>query len=84
MIYVGEDFVAWFGPKARLNVFHPDLIKEILSNKFGHYEKFSSHPLIMQLIGQGLVGLQAEKWVQHRRFINPSFHMDLLKVKNYN
>jgi PHYB activation tagged suppressor 1 len=75
----GEDFVAWFGPKARLNVCHPDHIKEILSNKFGHYEKFSSHPLAMQLIGQGLVGLKGEKWVQHRRIINPAFHMDLLK-----
>nr|ATG29999.1 CYP866A17 [Taxus chinensis] len=75
----GQDFIFWFGPQARLFVPHPELIKEILSTKFGNYTKIRSNPLASQLISQGLVGLTGEKWAQHRRIINPAFHMDLLK-----
>jgi len=75
----GEDFIFWFGPKAILNVPQPELIKEILSNKFGHYEKLSGNPLVRKWIGLGLAGLEGEKWVQHRKIVGPAFHLDLLK-----
>jgi len=75
----GKDFIYWVGSQPKLSVPHPELIKEILSNKFGHYEDISSNPLLKQLVGQGLVGLKGEKWVQHRRIINPAFHLDFLK-----
>ncbi|XP_059069037.1 cytochrome P450 CYP72A616-like isoform X2 [Cryptomeria japonica] len=68
-----------FGPNAMLVVPHPELIKEILSTKFGNYPKPPANPLGRQLLGKGLVGLKGEKWAQHRRIINPAFHMDLLK-----
>ncbi|GLJ51713.1 hypothetical protein SUGI_1099070 [Cryptomeria japonica] len=79
----GQDFIFWFGPNPRLVVPHPELIKEILSTKFGNYPKPPDNPLSRQLVGQGLVGLKGEKWAQHRRFINPAFHMDLLKVRHW-
>ncbi|XP_057870247.2 cytochrome P450 734A1 [Cryptomeria japonica] len=75
----GEDFIYWFGPRARLVVPHPELIKEICSTKIGNYTKILGNPLSRQLVGQGLVGLAGEKWAQHRKIINPAFHMDLLK-----
>ncbi|XP_059069195.1 cytochrome P450 CYP72A616-like [Cryptomeria japonica] len=75
----GQDFIYWFGPNARLIVPHPELIKEILSTKFGNYPKPPSNPLGRQMLGKGLVGLKGEKWAQRRRIINPAFHMDLLK-----
>uniref|UniRef100_A0A0D6QRY3 Cytochrome P450 n=1 Tax=Araucaria cunninghamii TaxID=56994 RepID=A0A0D6QRY3_ARACU len=76
----GQDFIHWIGCRARINVPHPELIKEIMLNKFGHYEKVhSNNPLARQLVGQGLVGLRGEKWAQHRRTINPAFRMELLK-----
>lgn len=80
--YIGKDYIFWFGSHARLVVPHPELIKEILSTKFGNYPKFPINPLARQLVGQGLVGLKGEKWAQHRKIINPAFHMDLLKVRN--
>lgn len=75
----GEQFIFWFGPKATLTVPHPELIKEILSNKFEHYEKGSGNPIARQMIGHGLAGLNGEKWVQHRKILAPAFHLDLLK-----
>ncbi|XP_059068906.1 cytochrome P450 734A1-like [Cryptomeria japonica] len=75
----GQDFLFWFGPHARLVAPHPELIKEICFTKFGNYTKFFNNPLARQLVGQGLVGLTGEKWTQHRKIINPAFHMDLLK-----
>ncbi|XP_059068914.1 cytochrome P450 734A1-like [Cryptomeria japonica] len=78
-IYGTLDFIFWFGPQARLVVPHPELIKEILSAKFHNFTKLPGDPLSRQLVGQGLVGLTGEKWAQHRKIINPAFHMDLLK-----
>ncbi|KAH9302632.1 hypothetical protein KI387_014215 [Taxus chinensis] len=71
----GQDYVYWFGTKPRLYVSHPELVKEILSNKFGHYEKIH----FKQLQNQGLAGLEGENWARHRRILNPAFHMDVLK-----
>ncbi|GLJ51762.1 hypothetical protein SUGI_1099980 [Cryptomeria japonica] len=75
----GQDFIYWFGPNAMLVVPHPELIKEILSTKFGNYPKPPANPLGRQLLGKGLAGLKGEKWAQHRKIINPAFHMDRLK-----
>ena len=55
-------------------------MREILSNKFGNYKRVRLNP--KPLKDQGLVELEGEKWAQHRRIINPSFHMDVLKVKS--
>uniref|UniRef100_A0A0C9S6X4 TSA: Wollemia nobilis Ref_Wollemi_Transcript_14198_1611 transcribed RNA sequence n=1 Tax=Wollemia nobilis TaxID=56998 RepID=A0A0C9S6X4_9CONI len=71
----GQEFVFWFGTKPRLFVPHPELAKEILSSKFGHYKKIQSRPEKRQ----GLTQLQGEKWAQHRRILNPAFRMELLK-----
>ncbi|GLJ51760.1 hypothetical protein SUGI_1099950 [Cryptomeria japonica] len=75
----GQDFIFWFGPSVRLVVPHPEIIKEILSTKFGNYPKPPTDPLARQLLGKGLVDLKGEKWAQHRKIINPAFHMDRLK-----
>ncbi|XP_057870260.2 cytochrome P450 CYP72A616-like [Cryptomeria japonica] len=75
----GQDFIFWFGPNVRLVVPHPEIIKEILSTKFGNYPKPPTDPLARQLLGKGLVDLKGEKWAQHRKIINPAFHMDRLK-----
>ncbi|XP_077226412.1 cytochrome P450 superfamily protein [Tasmannia lanceolata] len=76
----GATFLVWFGPTPRLTVADPDLIREILGSKSQFYEKNESPALIRQLEGDGLLSLKGEKWAHHRKIINPTFHMENLKM----
>ncbi|KAK4439071.1 cytochrome [Sesamum alatum] len=74
----GENSFIWFGPFPRLNVTDPQLMKEILS-KPDVFQKPVPDP-VGETIAGGLLFLEDEKWAQHRRIINPAFHME--KIKN--
>ena len=76
----GKQFVYWIGSKSRFVLSHPHQAKEVLSTKFGHYPKPIGRPDAKDLIGDGLVGLEGEKWAQHRRIMNPAFFHEKLKV----
>ncbi|KAH9290194.1 hypothetical protein KI387_034311, partial [Taxus chinensis] len=71
-----QTFIHWFGSTVRLNITDLDLIWEVLSNKSGLYKKSAQ---MKQLNGDGLVSLEGEMWVQHRRIINPAFYIENLK-----
>jgi hypothetical protein len=57
----------------------PELVKEVLSNKFGHFGKPRSNR-IGRLLANGLVNHDGEKWAKHRRILNPAFHHEKIKV----
>lgn len=76
----GETFYYWYGTRSRLYIADPDLIKEVLSDKFGHYDKRNPRPLTLALFGQGLGLAKGLKWVNHRRIVNPAFNIDKLKT----
>ncbi|XP_057859905.2 cytochrome P450 CYP72A616-like [Cryptomeria japonica] len=75
----GRFFVYWFGTKAKVNIPDVELLKEILSTKFGHYEKPPQNRITRQLLGGGLGSLDGEEWAKHRRIINPAFYIEQLK-----
>ncbi|KAK1321098.1 Secologanin synthase [Acorus calamus] len=75
----GKMCFTWFGPIPRVIINDPELVKEILSNKFGHFARPKSNP-VMRLLGSGLIGYDGEKWAKHRRIINPAFHQEKLKL----
>jgi PHYB activation tagged suppressor 1 len=72
----------WFGPVARINIADPQLVQEIFSARSDDYEKIEANTALKKLEGEGLLNLKGEKWAQHRRIINPAFHMENIKVRH--
>ncbi|KAL0924336.1 hypothetical protein M5K25_005152 [Dendrobium thyrsiflorum] len=80
-LYGGKNKVPyfWFGPSPRVIIMDPELVKDILYSKFGHFEKPRSTP-IGRLLALGVANYEGEKWAKHRRIINPAFHVEKLKM----
>ncbi|XP_065016022.1 cytochrome P450 CYP72A616 [Musa acuminata AAA Group] len=74
----GKICFTWFGPVPRVTIMDPELVREVLSNKFGHFGKPKGNPL-GRFLFRGLVSYEGEKWVKHRRIMNPAFHVEKLK-----
>ena len=68
----------WVGPKPRIIVTDPVLIKDVM-NKIYDFTKPESNPLFKLLV-TGLVVYEGEKWAKHRRITNPAFNVEKLKV----
>lgn len=54
------------------------LIKEVY-NKIYDFEKTHTFPLTT-LLTDGLANADGDKWVKHRKIINPAFHFEKIKV----
>ena len=63
----------------RVTIMNPEWVREVLSNKFGHFAKPQINPL-GRLLATGLAHYEGEKWAKHRRILNPAFHLEKLKV----
>uniref|UniRef100_K3XIR4 Cytochrome P450 n=1 Tax=Setaria italica TaxID=4555 RepID=K3XIR4_SETIT len=74
----GKVSFTWFGPVPRVMIPDPELVKEVLSNKFGHFGKPRS-TRIGKLLANGVVNHEGEKWAKHRRILNPAFHHEKIK-----
>ncbi|KAK7271493.1 hypothetical protein RJT34_27443 [Clitoria ternatea] len=74
----GKNSFIWFGPKPRLTLLDPELIKDVL-NKMNAFLKPNDNPLV-KLLAFGLASHEGEKWSKHRRIINPAFKLDNLKI----
>ncbi|KQK08833.1 hypothetical protein BRADI_2g44190v3 [Brachypodium distachyon] len=74
----GNICITWFGPIPKVIITEPELVREILSNKSGHIEKFTNKRL-MKLIALGIASYDGDKWAKHRRILNPAFHLEKLK-----
>ncbi|XP_028763795.1 cytochrome P450 CYP72A219-like isoform X4 [Neltuma alba] len=74
----GMNSFMWFGPYPAVTVANPEDIKEVLSN-ISVFEKLPHNPLV-KLIITGILDYNGDKWVKHRRIINPAFHLEKLKL----
>ncbi|XP_062215870.1 cytochrome P450 CYP72A616-like [Phragmites australis] len=75
----GKTCFSWFGPMPNVTITDPAFVKDVLSNKFGHFEK-PQFPALTKLLSDGLTSHDGEKWVKHRRILNPAFHLEKLKL----
>ncbi|KAI5057311.1 hypothetical protein GOP47_0027326 [Adiantum capillus-veneris] len=75
----GDLFVFWLGYRAVLPIRNIELVKEILSNKFGHFQKLSMRPEARNLVGESVASLEGEQWAQHRRIVGSAFVAEKLK-----
>ncbi|KAK3419817.1 hypothetical protein EUGRSUZ_G00582 [Eucalyptus grandis] len=73
----GKLCFTWFGPTPVLTIMDSDMLKQIFS-RINEFEK--PHPKATEdLLVSGLVMIEGEKWVKHRKIINPAFHYEKLK-----
>ncbi|GMH22055.1 hypothetical protein Nepgr_023898 [Nepenthes gracilis] len=75
----GKTFLYWFGSKPMIAIARPDLIKEVLVNVSGAFGRIEFNPSAKMLFGEGLVGLEGDKWDFHRKIANRAFTMERVK-----
>ncbi|KAE8124613.1 hypothetical protein FH972_019480 [Carpinus fangiana] len=73
----GKNFFIWIGPKPRVYIMDPEQIKDVFTN-IGEFQKPRINPL-SKLLLSGVVSYEGEKWVKHRKIINPAFRIEKLK-----
>ncbi|XP_059433014.1 cytochrome P450 CYP72A616-like [Corylus avellana] len=74
----GNISMFWIGTTPKLVIKDPKTMKEILSNKLGHFQKPPLNPLIL-ILTKGTATLEGEQWDKRRRIINPAFNLEKLK-----
>ncbi|KAG2717993.1 hypothetical protein I3760_03G200100 [Carya illinoinensis] len=74
----GKICMFWAGTRPRLIIMDPKMVKEVLSNKLGHFQKPPLGPLIL-ILTKGLTTLEGEQWAKRRSIINPAFRLEKLK-----
>ncbi|KAK6161420.1 hypothetical protein DH2020_004801 [Rehmannia glutinosa] len=75
----GKNAFAWIGPRARIIISEPELMRVVL-NKHRNYQKsFRVSNKIINLVIGGLVYFEGDEWSKSRMKLNPAFHLDKLK-----
>ena len=64
----------------RITIRDPELVREVLTNKSGHFQRQKVGRLGRLLADGGLLVDDGEEWAKHRRIVNPAFHVEKLKV----
>ncbi|KAI3734308.1 hypothetical protein L6452_13774 [Arctium lappa] len=74
----GKTCFTWMGTRPLVHISDPIMIREVLANNFQFQKQRGGNPLT-KLLATGLVDVDADQWVKHRKIINPAFHVEKLK-----
>ncbi|KAJ9554023.1 hypothetical protein OSB04_018068 [Centaurea solstitialis] len=77
-VTAGKICFTWLGRKPMVYITEPTMIKEVLANYYQFRQSRRGNPL-MKMLTKGLVDVEADQWVKHRKIINPAFHIEKLK-----
>ncbi|KAE8703024.1 CYP749A22 protein [Hibiscus syriacus] len=76
----GKNYLCWNGNRAELVISEPELVKEVMRNSEKAFPKAKPSFYVSKLFGNGLVFIEGEKWVKHRKLSNNAFHGESLKL----
>ncbi|KAG9455247.1 hypothetical protein H6P81_008151 [Aristolochia fimbriata] len=68
----------WQGTNPRVIILDPEMIRDVLYNKFYDFGKPISNPMA-KLLATGVAYYEAERWGIHRKILNPAFHLEKIK-----
>ncbi|XP_024990055.1 cytochrome P450 CYP72A219-like [Cynara cardunculus var. scolymus] len=74
----GKICFTWMGRRPMVHITEPTMIREVLANHYQFRRLRGGNPLI-KMLTKGLVDVEADQWVKHRKIINPAFHIEKLK-----
>ena len=80
---IGKIYLQWYGPRAQIVIFEPELIKEVLNDRDKTYLKAEVHAYVKKILGDGLSMSEGEKWAKMRKLANFAFHGESLKVSSW-
>ncbi|XP_051148567.1 cytochrome P450 CYP749A22-like [Andrographis paniculata] len=75
----GTIFLFWYGSTPELVTTEADLIKEVLTNRDGHYTKLVLQGYSKKLLGDGLSSSEGKKWMKMRKIADSFFNGKSLK-----
>ncbi|KAJ0489085.1 putative 11-oxo-beta-amyrin 30-oxidase [Helianthus annuus] len=78
MYYDGKICFTWMGNKPVVHISEPIMIREILAN-YHQFQKPSVNNPLTKLLATGLIDTDSDRWIKHRKIINPAFHFEKLK-----
>ncbi|PRQ40548.1 putative cytochrome P450 [Rosa chinensis] len=75
-----KTYLQWYGSQSQLIVMDPEMCKEILNDKDRVYRKLKKEGFALRLQGNGLPGIEGEKWLKVRKISMYAFHGESLKA----
>ena len=76
----GKTFLFWIGPIPAFFSTDLHLVKQVLADRTGLYQKDFLIPVLNFLFGNGVVFINGDDWKRHRKVVLPAFTHDKIKV----
>ncbi|PAN49477.1 hypothetical protein PAHAL_9G451900 [Panicum hallii] len=75
----GRTFLFWIGPIPAVFSTDLQLIKQVLADRTGLYQKDFLIPVLNSLFGNGVVFINGDDWKRHRKVVLPAFSHEKIK-----
>ncbi|KAG2540504.1 hypothetical protein PVAP13_9NG548100 [Panicum virgatum] len=77
--HYGKTFLFWIGPIPAFFSTDLHLVKQVLADRTGLYQKDFLIPVLNFLFGNGVVFINGDDWKRHRKVVLPAFTHDKIK-----
>ncbi|VAI41259.1 unnamed protein product [Triticum turgidum subsp. durum] len=75
----GKTFLFWIGPIPAIFSIDLQLIKQVLTDRTGLYQKDFMIPVLKSLFGNGVILINGDDWKRHRKVVLPAFNYEKIK-----